>query len=95
MNDSSHLTMDSDFLGPMLATVRPSDTTPGPHPSSTSLDYLGILLTGTYSFTNGDIAASDAWMEAIGMYLAAPHNTTIDPNATLLQPTHSPCIHRW
>jgi hypothetical protein len=73
MIDSSHLTMDSDFLDPMLATVRPSDTTPGPHPSSTSLDYLSILLTGTYSLTNG-IAASDAWMEAIGMYLAQHNN---------------------
>jgi hypothetical protein len=87
--------MDSDFLGLMLATVRPSDTTPGPHPSSTSLDYLGILLAGTYSFTNGDIAASDAWMEAISMYPAVPHKTTIDPTAILLQPPHSPCVRRW
>jgi hypothetical protein len=80
--------MDSDPLGPMPATVRASDTTPGLYPSSTSLDDRGVLLTGTYSLTNGDIAASDAWMKAISTYLAAPLKTTIDPTSTLLQSPH-------
>jgi hypothetical protein len=71
-----------DFLGTMLATVRESHTTPDPHPSRMCLDCLGILLTGTYSFTDRVISASDFSTEAISTYLAAPHKTTINPTCS-------------
>ncbi|KAF8509237.1 hypothetical protein JB92DRAFT_3120019 [Gautieria morchelliformis] len=76
MDDSSHFTIDLDFLGPMRTTVVATHMTPGPCLSSISLDCLDILLANTYSLTDANIAASNGPITP-AFTMHSPLNTTV------------------